>query len=112
MKKARVQVGPNRYEVREVPDDYVETFPLPAPPAPSANPIRRAVALECVHVGRVLTGAERNLLGLDHRKKWVECEHPELPSGKFVCSCGNCNKKCSGFETIEDDEPGEQRESG
>lgn len=65
-------------------------------PVPAAKPSR--VALPCVRVGDLLTGHERELLGLDHRKEWMRCDHPDQPLGAAVCRCKGCGPKCPGYQ--------------
>lgn len=52
MKRARVLVAPNRYEVRDVPDDYEEPPAPPAIRAAATGPVR--VSLLCEYDGPVV----------------------------------------------------------
>lgn len=66
---------------------------LPAQRRPSFTP------QPCEHEGRELTGLERTGLNLDHRRKWIECEHPDKPLGPNVCHCRGCGPNCPGYQS-------------
>lgn len=51
----------------------------------------------CVHLGDELTGRERDAAGLDHRRRWALCTHPDKPLGPHVCGCKGCGPKCPGY---------------
>jgi hypothetical protein len=64
---------------------------------PTAPPVKRRAALPCIYEGTDVPGTERNAAGLDHRRKWIKCLHPEQPLGPNVCKCQGCGPKCSGY---------------
>lgn len=49
----------------------------------------------CIYAGPSVNDPAR--LGLDVRKRWLLCQHPELPSGEYVCPCSTCNSRCYGY---------------
>lgn len=67
-------------------------FSRMTPPAAAAGP-----AGPCAHLGRALTGPERQRHGKDHRRRWALCLHPEIPLGQFACGCKGCGPACPGY---------------
>ena len=71
-------------------------------PVESRTPRRKRCAeppqaTPCVHRGELLTGVERERLGLSHQRVWLQCLHPAAPLGQVVCPCQGCGPKCSGY---------------
>lgn len=71
---------PETGEFEEVPRSPVVRVALPTRPP-------------CAHLGRELTGAERDSLGLPHAKQWHECDKGH----GLVCPCQHC-KTCPDYE--------------
>ena len=69
-------------------DGHVETPTTPAP-SPQRKPCR-------FRGGKLLSG-EAARLGLDARRDWFECGHPEQPLGSVVSPCKGCNSSCRGY---------------
>lgn len=69
-------------------------------PAPSAPPpaSKSAPSEACPHAAPLL-GFEKRRLGLDVRKDWRRCGHPQQPLGEYVCPCKGCGPGCSGYPT-------------
>lgn len=73
--------------IHAVPDEPVAI--------PSTKPCgyRSELQLPTIQAGR---------MGLDPRRTWFECGHPDKPNkntalGKYVCPCAGCNSSCSGY---------------
>lgn len=79
-------------------------------------PAEASAAAECAHRGDPLPGFARQAAGLDHRKAWYRCDHPDRASlvaesarrglviganhrdGKAVCPCIGCGPRCPGYD--------------
>jgi hypothetical protein len=78
----------------------------------------------CRHVGRDLTGYEREKAGLGHTKKWTKCDHPNRiglaattsmtgnvwlaqshATGGAVCPCKGCGPNCPGYSPAGTENP-------
>lgn len=68
---------------------------MPGAPQVAAAP----PAKPCQHLGRDLTGPERERHGKDHARRWSLCLHPEIPLGQFVCPCKGCDSGCRGYQS-------------
>lgn len=71
--------------------------------APKANTPGRT-ELPCVHRGEVVPGRDRDRLGLDHRRNWTACNHPDQPRGEYVCRCLGCGVRCPGYLAVSEEE--------
>jgi hypothetical protein len=54
----------------------------------------------CPHLGRLLTGLEREARGITHVRRWKYCLHESRPLGDVVCECQGCGPGCWGYPTV------------
>lgn len=72
-----------------------DSSPEPQIPVNALPSVKRS--LPCSYKGDLLSGAERNAMGLSHGPSWARCGHPDAPLGPVVCSCRGCGPKCAGY---------------
>jgi hypothetical protein len=65
--------------------------------APVTTPAKRVPL--CVYESEPYAPHKAATLGLNTKKAWKHCGHPELPKGtEHVCSCMGCGTRCPKFE--------------
>jgi len=82
--------GPTFRRGTDCPLCYRRAYPDGPPSQQSAGP--------CRHRGEELTAARAIELGLEPRRLWAECGHPERPLGPYVCPCAGCGPGCRGYQ--------------
>lgn len=63
--------------------------------------MQELTVIPCLHMGRERPDFDRDALHLQHRRRWLECDHPEQPYGPVVCSRMGCAPTCRGYEADE-----------
>jgi hypothetical protein len=100
----------HRKQVAAVLKRPLHAVPNEPPSVPSAKPCayRSELPLLTIQAGR---------MGLDPRRTWYECGHPDKPNpntalGKYVCPCQSCNASCKGYsESTAEEQEADRRET-